>query len=173
MLHHHLHKALPHSFLVNGISSHQAPETANSTSNPLWKHLYNSLRVPTVRQELLNLGTFWSGNFFFFFFFLMAAPAVHGSSQGRGQITGAAAALCHSHSNGQSWAAPSTYTTAHGNSRILNPLKPGIEPASSWTLCQVLNPQSHNKNYWTRKFFIIGAVLCFIGYLTASLASGK
>ena len=25
-------------------------------------------------------------------------------------------------------------------------MRPGIEPASSWTLCQVLNPPSHNRN---------------------------
>ena len=29
---------------------------------------------------------------------------------------------------------------------ILNPLRPGIEPESSWTLCQVLNLLRHNRN---------------------------
>ena len=31
---------------------------------------------------------------------------------------------------------------------ILNPLSEAkIEPASSWTLCWVLNPQNHNENF--------------------------
>ena len=29
---------------------------------------------------------------------------------------------------------------------IFNPLRPGIKPTSSLTLCQVLNPLSHNRN---------------------------
>ena len=39
-----------------------------------------------------------------------------------------------------------TYTTPCGNARSLTYwTKPGIEPASSWTLYQVLNPLSHNR----------------------------
>ena len=37
-----------------------------------------------------------------FFVFFRAAPAAHGSSQARGQISAAAASLCHSHSNAKS-----------------------------------------------------------------------
>ena len=40
-----------------------------------------------------------------------------------------------------------TYTTAHSNAGSLTHwAKPGIEPTSSWTLCWVLNPLSHNGN---------------------------
>ena len=40
-----------------------------------------------------------------------------------------------------------TYTAAHGNARSLTHwLRPGIEPASSQTLCRVLNLLSHNRN---------------------------
>ena len=41
-----------------------------------------------------------------------------------------------------------TYTTAHGNAGSLtHGVRPGIEPASSWILSQVLNPLSHNGNF--------------------------
>ena len=40
-----------------------------------------------------------------------------------------------------------TYTTAHGSTRSLtHRARPGIEPTSSWMLCQVLNPLSHSGN---------------------------
>ena len=58
-------------------------------------------------------------------------PVVYGSSQGRGQIKPAATGLHHSHSNFRSlthWA------------------RPGIEPTSSLTLCQIINLLNHNRN---------------------------
>ena len=40
-----------------------------------------------------------------------------------------------------------TYTAAHGNARSLTHwARPGMEPTSSWTRRQVLNPLSHNRN---------------------------
>ena len=46
-----------------------------------------------------------------------------------------AAGLHHSHSNGGTWAASATYTTAHCNSGSLTDwARPGIEPTSSWIL---------------------------------------
>ena len=40
-----------------------------------------------------------------------------------------------------------TYTTAHSNAGSLTHWAgPGIEPASSWTLCQILNLLNHNGN---------------------------
>ena len=87
--------------------------------------------------------------FFFFFFFLsffMAALAAYGGFQARDWIRAAAAGLHHSHSN----ADPScicTLPTACSNVRSLTHWsRPGIEPAFSWTLCQILNPLSHNGN---------------------------
>ena len=59
-----------------------------------------------------------------------------GSSQARDQSRAAAAGHCHSHSNTRS--AP--HATACGNTRSLTHWEGlGIKPASSWTLCQVLN----------------------------------
>lgn len=44
-------------------------------------------------------------------------------------------------------AASAIYTTAHGNTRSLTHwVRPGMEPASSRTLCQVLNLLSHNES---------------------------
>lgn len=44
------------------------------------------------------------------------------------------------------WAASSANSTACGNARSLTHWgRPGIEPASSWTLCQVLNHLSHSR----------------------------
>ena len=60
-----------------------------------------------------------------------AAPAAYGGSQARGRIRAAAAGLYHRHSN--------TRSVAHWAGA-------GIEPAFSWTLCQVLNLPSHNRN---------------------------
>ena len=64
----------------------------------------------------------------------------YGSSQARGQ-TGAAVGLHHSHSNNRS---------------LIHWARPGIKPTSSWTLCQVLNPLSHNGN---------SSEICFNVYL--------
>ena len=47
----------------------------------------------------------------------------------------------------QKQATSAAYTAACGNAGSLtHGARPGIEPASSWTLCQVLNPLSHNEN---------------------------
>ena len=47
----------------------------------------------------------------------------------------------------QIWATSATYTAACSNARSLTHwVKPGIKPASSWTLCWVLNLLSHNRN---------------------------
>ena len=51
------------------------------------------------------------------------------------------------------WATAVTYTTACGNTGSLTPWeRPGIKPASSQTLSQVLGPQSHNGNCWAKTF---------------------
>ena len=45
------------------------------------------------------------------------------------------------------WVASVTYTIAHSNARSLTHwARPRTEPASLWTLCQVLNPLSHRRN---------------------------
>ena len=79
-------------------------------------------------------------------------PHLHlnGSSWVRGWIGTAAA--CHSHSNLGSephlWPLPQL---AAGS--LTHWVRSGIEPASSWTLCQVLNLLSHNGNSSTSIFY--------------------
>ena len=66
-----------------------------------------------------------------------------------GQIGAVAASLHHSHSHRHRGSEPAryaTYTTAHGSS-LIHWARPGIEPASSRTLCQVLNPLSHHRDF--------------------------
>ena len=65
------------------------------------------------------------------FFFLQPHYRAYGSSQARDLIGAKAAGLCHSHGN--------TGSLTHW-------ARPGIEPASSLTLCQVRNSPSHNGN---------------------------
>ena len=60
-------------------------------------------------------------SFFFWSFFLRAAPVAYGGPQARGRIRATAAGPPHSHSNAES-KLPATYTTAHDQRRILNPL---------------------------------------------------
>ena len=86
--------------------------------------------------------------FFFFFFFFEAASAAYESSQARGWIGVAAAGLHHSHRHSNAGCATcATCAAAHGRARsLIHWARPGIEPASSQTLCWVLNPLSHNGN---------------------------
>ena len=85
-------------------------------------------------------------NTFFFFFLFTVAPVTYGHSQARGQIRAAAASI-HQPQQHQIWAASETFTTICSNARSLTYwLRPGVKPASSWTLCQVLNQLSHNGN---------------------------
>ena len=92
---------------------------------------------------------------FFSFFLFGATPVAYGSSQARGQIRAAAA----SQSNPQLqqhwiWVTSATYAIAHSNTRSLTHwARPGIQPASSWTLCQALNPLNHNGNANGYNFF--------------------
>ena len=53
-----------------------------------------------------------------FFLYFRVAPMACGSSQAKDQIGATPAGLHHSHSN----AGSATYTAAHGNAGILNPL---------------------------------------------------
>ena len=74
-----------------------------------------------------------NGSYFilFFFFLFMAVSAAYGSSQARGPI-GSASEI---------------YATSYSNARSLTHwMRPGIEHASSWRRCGVLNLSSHNGN---------------------------
>ena len=74
--------------------------------------------------------------FFIYFLFFRATPVAHGGSQVRGHIRAVAPSPYHSHI----WATSVTYTTAHGNKRSLTHwARPGIEPASSWTLVRFVS----------------------------------
>ena len=73
----------------------------------------------------------WEFFLFFFFWLFRVEPAAYLSSWARGRIGAIAAGLHHSHSNLGS---------------LTHWVRPGIEPTSSWVLCQVLNLLSHNRN---------------------------
>ena len=78
----------------------------------------------------------------------MAAPAAYDNSQARDQIR--ASDLHHGHSNAGSELHPQPMpqlVATHWE-------KPGIEPASLWTLCGALNPLSHNRNSKTLLKFL-------------------
>ena len=80
-------------------------------------------------RACLFVALFWFWLFLFFLF--LAGLATYGSLQARGQIRPATASLYHSHSNAGS---------------LIPWVRPGIEPTSSQTLRQALNPLSHNSN---------------------------
>ena len=65
---------------------------------------------------------------FILFCLFRTASTAFGSSQARGPIGAAAASLCHSHSNARS--EPQLWLTP----QLKTPLRPGIEPSSTWTL---------------------------------------
>ena len=85
-------------------------------------------------------------------FFFTAAPTANGSSWARGWIGAAASSLYHSYpstNRSKHWIqVPSlTNATACSNAGSLTHWgRPGIEPASSWRLCWVLNLLSHHGN---------------------------
>ena len=87
--------------------------------------------------------------FFFFFCFFRAVPKAYGSAQARGR-TGASSRRPTPQPQGRwIWAASGTYTTPQGNARSPTYwVRPEMEPTSSWRLCRVLNPLSHNRNSW-------------------------
>ena len=65
----------------------------------------------------------------------MATPAAYGSPQARGQIGAIAAGLHHSHSNTGSEPHLQPTPKAHCNAgSLINWVRPGIEPSSSWIL---------------------------------------
>ena len=99
--------------------------------------------------------------FTLFFFFFMASPVAYGSSQARGPIGATTASLRHNYSNTRSKPhLRPTYTTAHSYAGYLTHwVRPGIEPASLWTVCQVLNPQSHSRNSLFHSFWSMSSIL--------------
>ena len=82
----------------------------------------------------------------------MAAPVACRSSQARSWIRATTAGAHHSHSNLGS--EPHLQPTPCGNARLTYWERPGIKPASSQTLCCILNPLNHNGNSSKRNFSI-------------------
>ena len=75
-------------------------------------------------------------------FLFMAAPVAYGSTWLRVKLD-----LQLLPQPQQSWilTASASFIATHDNTRSLTQrARPGIEPASSWTLCSVLNPLSNN-----------------------------
>ena len=85
------------------------------------------------------------GRLFFFFFFLFIAPMAYRSSRAGAESELQPPAFM----TAMTTLDPSYICELHFSSwqrRILNPLdKARVEPASSQTLCQVLNPLSHDR----------------------------
>ena len=93
----------------------------------------------------------------FFFLLFRATPAVYGSSLARGRIRVASCWPTPEPQQHGIWAPSVTYTTVHSSTRSLTHwMRPGIKPASSQTLCRVLNPLSHNRNSPKQHFYKIG-----------------
>ena len=83
---------------------------------------------------------------FLFCFVFLATRVAYGSSKARGQIRAAAAGQCHSHCNTGS-KLPLQPIPWLWQCQILNVLSEArVKPTSSWILCWVLNPLSHNGN---------------------------
>ena len=98
---------------------------------------------------LPHQGSAVSFSFFLCFSLYTVTPVTYGSPQARGRIGSIATRLHHSHSHWQHQirATSAIYTTAHGSTRSLTHwMRPGIKPASSQTLCQVLNLLSHSRS---------------------------
>ena len=82
---------------------------------------------------------------YFLIFTLRAAGAAYGSSQTRSWIGAAAAGLYHSSARSNPHLRPALQLVSPVGS-LTHWVTAGIKPASSWTLCQVLNLLSHNRN---------------------------
>ena len=103
---------------------------------------HNGNAIIFFKYIFLTFWFFWSIFYFILLFtYLYFLSVAHGSSQTRGRFRATAASLHHSHSNARS--KPHLQPTPW----ILAPEQgQGLNPASSWTLCQVLNPLIHNRN---------------------------
>jgi len=114
-----------------------------------YTHLLKELLSSILFYSILFYSIlFYSILFYSILFYFNGCPRSIWSSQVRGRIRARTSSLHHSHSN---WirAALVTYTTAHGNAASLTHwTRPGIEPAYTWTLCCVLNPLSHSRNFY-------------------------
>ena len=112
-------------------------------SNQLWTQLCCNFLLYSRSNKFFPLAFFLS---FFFFFLFRAAPMAYESSWARGWI--GAGSLCHSHSHTRSKLhLQPMLQLAYGNAASFSHwMRPGIEPASLWILCQILNPLSHNRN---------------------------
>ena len=98
--------------------------------------------------------------FFFFFFLFTATPSAYGSSQARGRI-GAAAETYATATATLDLRHICNLCTACSNVRSLtHRVRPGIEPASSGTRCQVLNPMSHKGNSSSPSYDTLSYLLC-------------
>ena len=115
----------------NQVSAQKHPQSPTESE---FKSKFLSLVVFQVLYTLLT--SFLS----FFFFNFRAAPAAFGGSQVRGRIRATAAGLCHNHSNARSeprlQPTPQLVTTPDPQ-----PMRPGIEPVSSWMLLRFISTE--------------------------------
>ena len=79
--------------------------------------------------------------FILFFCLFRTLPRAYGSFQARGQIGAVAVSLSQPEQH-QIWAAPATYTTAHGKAGFLiHRARPGIQSVSSWMLVKFVSAE--------------------------------
>ena len=121
--------------------------------------VFNSREVSSCElcQSLSSSSIFSLLSFFLPFYLssfpFRASPTAYGSSQARGRIRDAAEDLRLSHGNAGS---------------LTHRARPGIEPASSWTLVGFIVPLSPNRNS-SFSLFLSGAV----GFLAELLSSSR
>ena len=136
---------LPHTLWLNW-DSFPAPPSAGSSCFPSgWGRERKGKSQPPDLEIVLHILTEYSPalcvcvffvflSFFFFFFWLFrVSPMTHGNSQARGPIRTTAAP----HTTATATPDPSHICNLHRSSwqhQILNPLRAGIELASSWIL---------------------------------------
>ena len=111
----------------------------------------NYMRLTTNRNKVIICAsggkTMYLGNIYLFILLFRATPAAYGSFQPRGRIR--AAGLCHSHSNTRS---------------LTHPVRPGIEPASSWILVRFVTAEA-----WQELLYLCNIYVLSIGPISFCL----
>ena len=98
---------------------------------------------------------------FFFFGLFRATPEANGGSQAKGRIGAVAASLHHSHSHTKS--EPSSWQR-----QILNQVRPGIKPASSWILVRFVSAEPRWELLRSTKCHTFGTFVLLLGDFAVS-----
>ena len=99
-----------------------------------------------------------------FFLLFLGSPAAHRSSRARGWIRAAAAGLYHSYGNTDLSHSCSLCCSMQQRLTLTHWVRPGIKPASSRILSQVLNPVCHNRN--SLIYYFLSSTIAFFNLIT-------